>query len=197
MQPLLNTKNGLLALMCLGAVACTTQEYPSVPDGEPQKIAKKATAKTSGKPSAKVSDEAKIFFESDYARDTEFSVNAKNVVGNQCSDFAAVKFGDRAGAGKAKSAKPAAVMITSASKLPVAVTARHHLEQKGLYSSCGPLTRVFVPEPNASYVAKLVKEKDNTGNGEETGLCVLDIQKIDAASGKREAVKTMAFGQCT
>lgn len=193
MQPVLNTKNGLLALMCLGAVACTTQEYPSVPDSEPQKIAKKAT----GKPSAKVSDEAKIFFESDYARDTEFSVNAKNVVGNQCSDFTAVKFADRASAGKAKSAKQAAVMITSTSKLPVAVTARHHLEQKGLYSSCGPLTRVFVPEPNASYVAKLVKEKDTAGNGEETGLCVLDIQKIDAASGKREAVKTMAFGQCT
>jgi hypothetical protein len=180
MQLFMRKKHCVLVLMCLGMVACTTQEHTNAP----QKIADKVAA------------EAKIFFESDYAKDTEFSVNDTNVVGNQCGDFTAVKFGDQLGKGRAAANKPA-VMIHSASKLPVAVTARHHIEKKGMYSSCGPLTRVFVPEPNTSYIAKLVKEKDKTGNGEETGLCVLDIKKIDALSGKHMPIKTMAFSQCS
>lgn len=194
MYPLLRKNTYLLMLVCLTAAACTTQEHSS----EPQKIApKEEVAPEAGAPvlrgNAPVKN-ATIFFESDYAPDTEFAVNAKNVVGNQCGDFLSVKFTEQI-TSNTRSARANKVSIDSTSNLPVAVMARHHVEQKGLYSSCGPLTRVFVPEANTSYVAKLVKEKDRAG--EDTGVCVLDIKKIDAASGKQRPVKTMAFSQCT
>jgi hypothetical protein len=163
----------LPTLLLLGTAACTTQEHSN----QPQQIA----------------NSARILFASDYARDTEFSVNSKNVVGNQCSDFAPVGYAKEI----ANGTKQPAVSIEQAGKLPVAITAHHHVEKKGLYSSCGPLTRVFVPEANATYVARLVKEKDASGSGEETGLCVLDIKKVSAGTGKQIPVKTMAFGQCT
>lgn len=176
----------LLVLACLGATACTTQEHSAPGDKKAPQIAQ-APAAPSG---------TKMIFESDYTEGTTFSVNTTNVVGNQCRDFKAVDVPGRGKNVKAKPGNQVAMAINTTKKLPVAVTARHLIDKKGLYSNCGPLTRAFVLEPNTSYVAKLVKEKDDVGDGEETGICVLDIQKIDAPSGQRVPVRTMAFGQC-
>jgi hypothetical protein len=135
---------------------------------------------------------AQIRFESDYARDTTFKVNTHHVTANLCHDFNDIDYAEQL------SASPISGMptMTSISGQPIAITAHHFLETTGLFSNCGPLTRVFIPEANVQYVARLLKERDVANGGEDTGLCVLDIQKLDAASGSLSSVRTMDFAPC-
>lgn len=127
-----------------------------------------------------------ISFESDFDMHTHFSVNNKAPEQNNCADFDSAGYLLKKDSIFIYDKANRNLQIKAPADKLISVSAYHSFGDPSYKSSCGPLTRAFVPEKMKEYMVKM-NVQDKT--------CFISVQSIDS-TGKATPVKATVLPKC-